>query len=188
LNGRSAQFSGSAGRANPPSDGHDGTLAAVTELDSSCPRPPVTPPSVRTNPSVKAPLRLIPPLRLRTHARARTILNLRRCLPSLSPGFRKALATRAIPLAAVSGLLSATPPAAFCKKRSSTPAALHPWLAAAAAASGALRIQPLRPARTAIHTHIRPSPTRRQKPHSPTKSDRRAATGHHCLDARRTGR
>src|SRR6185437_13074644 len=66
---------------------HDVALASAREPDSSCPRPPVAPPSVRITPSVKAPLRLIPPLRLRTHARVRTILNLRRCLPSPPAGF-----------------------------------------------------------------------------------------------------
>ena len=72
-------------------------FAGVTEPDSSCPRPPVTAPSVRTTASVKAPLRLIPPLCLKTHARVRTTPSLCRCRPSHSLTLCKSSTTRAIP-------------------------------------------------------------------------------------------
>src|SRR5271154_2436543 len=106
--GNSAQFSGSAGRAKPPDD--DANPLGTTEPDSSSPRPPVTPPSIRTAPSVKAPLRLIPPLCFRTHEPVRITLNRCRDAPSASPILRKLSNKQAAPLAASPGHALATLP------------------------------------------------------------------------------
>jgi len=75
LTGKSLQFSGSVGKTTSLKDGKLGP-DDVTAPESSCPRPPVTPPSIKTAPSVKAPLRLIPTLCFRTHALAQTKLAL----------------------------------------------------------------------------------------------------------------